>query len=97
MKWRWFNFKLWLGQWTLWGNTICFLNDGIWMRFEWWKDQGWWCTWSVQKRFGERFGYEFPRWQVRMFGYRVAVFFMEQPGWSMEKEQENKRKLRLIK
>ena len=85
-KFVWAEFMVWCRMWTVFGNTICFLTDGIWMRFEWWKDQGWWLTWSAKKRLGERFGWEFPSFEIRFKRWRIAIFFLDQPGWSLDKE-----------
>lgn len=71
-----------MGQLCIGETTIVLLcKEGIWIRFGWWKQQGYWLTWSIQKRFSERIGYEFPIWQIgKGKRFRVALFFMETPG-----------------
>jgi hypothetical protein len=83
-------------QWSIGENTIVIMRDGFWFRLERWKQQGYWITWSVQKRFGERFGYELPVWWIgKEKKFRIACFDLETPGWYYtEKKYE---KLRLVK
>jgi len=69
-------------QWSIGENTVCLLRDGVWFRLERWKQQGYWITWSIQKRFGERFGYELPVWWIGKGKiFRIACFTLDTPGW----------------
>jgi hypothetical protein len=74
-------------------NTLAFLEDGFWFRLERWKQQGYWITWSVQKRFSERFGYEKPIWQIGGKWWRIACFLLETPSWYYleNKHEQNKK------
>lgn len=85
-------------QWTICGLTIAFLKEGVWWRLEQWKNQGYWLTWSIKQRFSERNGYESP---IRQIGkgkrLRVAIFFLDQPGWDIVKNLKENRNIRRVK
>lgn len=73
-------------QWSIKNNTICILHDGMWFRLKRWKQQGYWITWSAKARFGERFGYERPVWQIvwqigKVVKWRIACFILSTPEW----------------
>ena len=64
-------------QFTIRGVTIALLHDGFWFRVKKWNGEGYWVTWSTKQRFGERFGYERPIWQIgKGIKFRVACFFL---------------------
>jgi hypothetical protein len=84
---RWAHWRTW--QWTLCDNTISLLKDGMWFRLERWKQQGYWITWSTDKTFGEKFGYEEAVWQIgKGIRFRIACFKLETPGWYYERKEE---------
>jgi hypothetical protein len=65
-------------QYSVCGVTIGILTTGIWWRVRRWEYAGGWLTWSTERRFGERFGYEFPFcgiWYKNKF--RIVVFPLE--------------------
>lgn len=51
------------------------LDAGIWWRRAKHNHAGYWITWSTVQRFGERFEYERPLWQIgRGVHWRLACF-----------------------
>lgn len=78
-------------QWRIGENTITIVNDGIWFRVGRWRQQGYWITWSAQKRFGERFGYEKPLWQIGTgVKWRIACFILSTPEWYYNEKEKAK-------
>jgi len=92
----WSSNRLHSCQWSIGENTIAIMRDGMWFRLERWQQQGYWITWSVQKRFSERFGYEKVVWQIgKGVRWRIACFLLDTPSWYYTEKKYDK--LRLIK